>query len=464
MVAIEPKFSKGLGTGTQGYILAIGGTPAYGPGFWSGYDISTKQWKNVSVKPADISFTPYVELEGHTATVDPSTGLVYIIGGFDGLLSNVPVPEDVNLLTVFDPNTGTLLSQERATIDTSLTGANAIWSTKRRTVMLLGGSRAVSTVTVRGLDMTVLTEYKPSTKTWSNMTTSGAIPQARLDACSAVSDDGTTVIVYGGAADAKIFLNSIHILDLTTGIWTAGPPSTGILSQATCAFHSGMFIIFEGSINAGDMNMLTGATPLVFDVAKGTWINSFTPSTGIGTGDLGNPTSPSSPNSGDIIGPNDSSVSGDKSSLGAIIGAVAGAIVLLLVILAIYLIRRRRRLAREKDVKDTEARAAAMLAAEEKHKKEYEPKIMTAADHYAAAQAALEEASKRLRPSAFKGAKSWISEENSNSVSDSSNATDFSKARRLSDPEVQADPVLYYQQLLLKQRQLQMLHPHLVGG
>jgi hypothetical protein len=169
MVAIEPKFSKGLGTGTQGYILAIGGTPAYGPGFWSGYDISTKQWKNVSVKPADISFTPYVELEGHTATVDPSTGLVYIIGGFDGLLSNVPVPEDVNLLTVFDPNTGTLLSQERATIDTSLTGANAIWSTKRRTVMLLGGSRAVSTVTVRGLDMTVLTEYKPSTKTWSNM-------------------------------------------------------------------------------------------------------------------------------------------------------------------------------------------------------------------------------------------------------------------------------------------------------
>lgn len=169
MVAIEPKFSKGLGIGTQGYILSIGGTPANGPGFWSGYDISTKQWSNISVKAADITFIPYVELEGHTATVDPSTGLVYIIGGFDGMLSNVLLPEDVNLLTVFDPNTGTLLSQERATTDTSLTGANAIWSTSRGTVMLLGGSRAVATASVKGLDMTVLTEYKPSTKTWGSM-------------------------------------------------------------------------------------------------------------------------------------------------------------------------------------------------------------------------------------------------------------------------------------------------------
>ncbi|KAF9118231.1 hypothetical protein BG015_006700, partial [Linnemannia schmuckeri] len=114
--------------------------------------------------------------------------------------------------------------------------------------------------------------------------------------------------------------------------------------------------------------------------------------------------------------------------------------------------------------RDMEAKAAGMLAAEEKQKKENEPKIMTAADHYAAAQAALEEASKKLRPSAFKSPKSWISEANTNSVSVGSNSTDFSKARRLSDPEVQADPVLYYQQLLLKQRQLQMQHPHLIGG
>ncbi|KAH7052911.1 hypothetical protein BKA57DRAFT_491105 [Linnemannia elongata] len=461
MVAIEPKFSAGLGTGTQGYILSIGGTPANGPGFWSAFDVQSKQWKNISVEPADIPFVPYVALEGHTATVDPTTGLVYVIGGFDGLLSNTPVPEDINLLTVFDPNTGKLLSQERATTDNSVTGANAIWSTKRGTIMLMGGSRAASTVSVMGLDMSVLTEYSPSTKTWSNMTTSGAIPQARLDACSAVSDDGAKVIVYGGAANANTYLNSIHILDVTTGVWTAGPLSTEALSQASCAFHSGMFIVFEGSIDPKGVSSLTSATPLIFDVAKGSWASSFMPSSG--SGSTGNPTSPAHPNGGDAIDPNDSSTPGDKSMLGIITGCVAG-VIFLLIVLGVHLVRRRRMLACEKAVKDTEARAAAMLAAEEKQKQERTPKVMTAADHYAAAQEALEEASKRIRPSAFKSPKSWISEAQTNSVSDNSSSTDFSKACRLSDPEVQADPTLYYQQLLLKQRQLQMQHPHLIGG
>ncbi|KAG9066942.1 hypothetical protein KI688_012854 [Linnemannia hyalina] len=447
MVAIEPKFSAGLGTGTQGYILAIGGTPANGPGFWSAFDVQTKQWKNVTVEPADMSFVPYVELEGHTATVDPTTGLVYVIGGFNGLVSNAPLPQVTNLLTIFDPNTGKLLSQESATTDNSLTGANAIWLTKRGTVMLLGGSRAVATASVNGLDMTVLTEYSPSTKAWSNTTTSGAIPQARLDACAAVSDDGTKVIVYGGAANANTFLSSIHILDVTTSVWTAGPPSIGVLSQATCAFHSGMFIVFEGSVNATNMNSLTGAEPLIFDVAKASWASSFTPSSGSGSAgnptSTGNPTSPAHPGSGDAIVPNDSSPPGDKSKLGIIIGCVAGVIVLLMVALGVYLVRRRR-FAREKVVKDTEARATAMLAAEEKQEQERAPKIMTAADHYAAAQAALEEASKRLHPSAFKSPKSWISEAHTNSVSvsDGSNSTDLSKARRLSDPDVQANPAL----------------------
>ncbi|KAF8941720.1 hypothetical protein BGZ47_007263 [Haplosporangium gracile] len=459
MVAIEPKFSAGIGSGTQGYILSVGGTPANGQGFWSAFDIQTKQWKNVSVEAADISFVPYDELEGHTATVDPTTGLVYVIGGFDGMYSNALLPETANLLSVYDPNTGKLLSQERATTANSLTGANAIWSTERGTVMLLGGSRAVETVSVVGLDMSVLTEYSPSRKTWTSMTTSGAIPQARLDACSAVSDDGTKVIVYGGAADANTFLNSIHILNVTSGIWTAGPPSTGVLSQATCAFHLGMFIVFEGSIAPNDMNSLTGTTPLIFDVVKGSWTTSFTPSA-----ETGGVTSPSRPNSDDAIDSSDSSASGDTSKLGVIIGAIAGAIVFLLIALGVYLVHRRRKLAREKVVRDTEARAVAMLAAEEKQKKESGPKVMTAADHYAAAQAALEEASKRLRPSAFKSPKSWISEANTNSVTDGSISTDFSKARRLSDPEVQADPALCYQQLLLKQRQLQMQHPHLIGG
>ncbi|KAG0376343.1 hypothetical protein BGX24_007888, partial [Mortierella sp. AD032] len=310
LVAIEPKFTSGLGTGTQGYILAVAGTPR---GYWTAYDIQSKQWQTIASTSADNTFTPYVELEGHTATVDPSTGLVYVIGGFNGLLSNAPLPGSVNLLTVFDPKTAKFLSQEQATTGTSLTGANAVWSTKRGTVLLLGGSRAVGTISVTGLDMTVLTEYNPTSKQWTSMRTSGAIPPARFDACADVTDDGSKVIVYGGAANANTYLSSIYILDLTTGVWTAGPPTTGVLSQATCAYNAGQFIVFAGSISATDMNALAEATPLVFDVNKGAWATSFTASSSSGGGDgsggnsgSGSLMTPTHPMGSDGDGPGDS--------------------------------------------------------------------------------------------------------------------------------------------------------------
>ncbi|KAF9912689.1 hypothetical protein EC991_009425 [Linnemannia zychae] len=451
----KPKFSAGLGTGTQGYILAVGGTPLAGPGFYTAYDIQSKQWTNLTSTAAANSFTPYVQLEGHTATVDPSTGLVYIIGGFDGMLGGATLPLVVNLLTVYDPKTATILSQEAATNDNSLTGANAVWSTKRGTVLVLGGSRAVSTGNVIGLNMAVLQEYNPISKQWTSMTTTGAIPPARLDACAAISEDGSTVVVYGGASDAYNYLSSLYILDMSSGVWTAGPSTSSVLSQATCGFHGGQFVVFAGSINGGDMNSLASAKPLVFDVSKSTWATTFTGSissggssgsgggggTGNGSGGDGGPGSPTTPRHPNGSGDDGDSTVGDpgkgKSNMGAIIGAIAGVLVLLLIGLAVYLVRRRRS---RKNVKDAEERAAALLAAEGKHDSEKNkngPKVMTAADHYAAAQAALENASKRLRPSEFKGAKSWISEDNSNSISDG-NSTSVSKARRLSvsDPDV----------------------------
>ncbi|KAF9934332.1 hypothetical protein FBU30_002471 [Linnemannia zychae] len=491
MVAIEPKFSAGLGTGTQGYLLAVGGASGTAAGFWAAYNIQTDQWTSIATSSADSTYTPYIALEGHTATVDPSTGLVYVIGGFDngvGLPPGVKDPQIINRLLVFDPKTATVLSQELATATNSFTGANAVWSARRGTVLLVGGSRAASTGSVKGLDMGVLTEYNPTTKQWTTMTTTGAIPPGRLDACTAISEDGSKLVVYGGAADGYNFYNTIYMLDLITGVWTAGPTTTEKVTQATCAYSGGMFVVFSGSIgniNTNDMNKLTGTTPLVYEVSKGSWASSYTPSATSGNGgnngnngnsgnngggNPGNPISPSRPNKGGGgNGDPDDPTGGNKNNLGAIIGAIIGVVVLVLVLLGVYLVRRRRN-RRKKETQETEARVAALMAAEEKYDKDRQKRIeeamkmSKAQQHYAAAQAALEEVSKRLRPSAFKGAKSWVSEvTNSNSNSDEGNTVDLSKARRLSDPDVQMDPELQYQQLLIKQRQLQQQHPNLIG-
>ncbi|KAF9148287.1 hypothetical protein BG015_009990 [Linnemannia schmuckeri] len=74
--------SAGSNGGSKGSILSIGGmnTPTGPPNFLVMYDISSASWTTTlnSVKP------PYPALEGHAAISDPNTGLIYIIGGYNG--------------------------------------------------------------------------------------------------------------------------------------------------------------------------------------------------------------------------------------------------------------------------------------------------------------------------------------------------------------------------------------------
>ncbi|KAK3834281.1 MAG: hypothetical protein JOS17DRAFT_801313 [Linnemannia elongata] len=462
MVPVKPEHSAGLGSvSTKGFLLSVGGYPPPLNAFFSAYNLQTGTWTNLTTP------SPYAGLEGHTAVADPATGLVYVMGGF---YNNNPEPNPKvgNLLTVFDPKTATVVSKEPATDANNMTGGSAVWSTRRNTVLLFEGSRAVGTGDVKGIVQTAVQEYDTATRQWKTFETKGTFPPPRLDACAVESEDGSKIIVFGGTTNIDVVLNTIYILDVDSGQWTQGQSAPGLRQQMACAYQGGFFVAFGGTSSRNWNQDLYSNQPIIYDVSKNQWVGNYSPS-GVAPAPSSNTngsTGGTSNGGNGTGGSNPESPSEDKGNTGLIIGILAGVIVLLLVALGVYLVRRRRRLAQNKAVKDTEARAAAMLAAEEKQKQGHASKVMTAADHYAAAQAALEEASKRLRPSAFKSPKSWISEAHTNSisVSDGSNPTDLSKARRLSDPEVQADPALYYQQLLLKQRQLQMQHPHLIGG
>ncbi|KAF9099908.1 hypothetical protein BGX29_006884 [Mortierella sp. GBA35] len=372
MASLDPasSISSTCAPNDQGFILAIGGFPATGPGFWSVFDMW--YWRNVTITTAS-TLMPYDELEGQTAAVDPATGLVYVFGGYINATTTAQTTLEVNnLLTVFDPNTTRILSQEAANATTGLTGAVAIWSTIRNT------------------------------------------------------KDGSKIVLHGGAKDASAFLSTMHILDVAMGVWKQGPSTT------KC-------IIFGGSIDPRAVNTLADSTPILYDVDKNEWVSTFKPGPDPYNTNAWPMPDLTNPDHVGIFGPEDPNQ--QTKILGAIIGGVAGVVVLLMVGLVVYLVRRRRRMHRDngdKESRDTDAKTAV-----------------------------LEEACKNFRPSAFGGAKSWNSDELSRSVavSDSnfSAVGKTSKARRLSDPEVQLDPVLYYQQLLMKQRQLQIQHPHLIG-
>ncbi|KAG0281065.1 hypothetical protein BGZ95_007088 [Linnemannia exigua] len=167
MVVVKPEHSAGLGNGTGGYLLSIGGYPAPSGGFWSAYDTQAGTWSNLTT-PA-----PYPGLEGHTAVSDPQTGLVYVIGGY--YINNItPSSQVANDLTVFDPNTGKVVQQTVASQHFNTTGSSAVWSTRRKSVLLFHGwSIATSIDEIYGIVQTGVKELNVTSRTWSNM------PEAR---------------------------------------------------------------------------------------------------------------------------------------------------------------------------------------------------------------------------------------------------------------------------------------------
>jgi hypothetical protein len=169
MVPVRPEHSAGLGsTSTNGFLLSVGGYPTPLNAFFSAYNLQTGTWANLTTA------SPYIGLEGHTAVADPSTGLVYVMGGF---FNNNPLPNPKigNLLTVFDPNTATVVSRVEATDANNMTGASALWSSRRKTVLLFEGSRAVVTGDVQGIEMTAVKEYDTTAGLWKTFVSGGVL-------------------------------------------------------------------------------------------------------------------------------------------------------------------------------------------------------------------------------------------------------------------------------------------------
>ncbi|KAG0308159.1 hypothetical protein BGZ97_000144, partial [Linnemannia gamsii] len=259
--------SAGVNGGAKGSILSIGGMPASSgpPSFFALYDIDSASWTNTmnNVK------LPYPALEGHAAVSDPNTGLIYIVGGFNGTTSNFLY----NTLSVYDPKSSKMVSQQAGTAATSLTDVGAVWSTQRNSILTFGGSRAPPAVTnAIGND---IQEYDVSAKSWKTMSTSGDVPPARLDHCMAASDDGSKIVLFGGTQDSNnVFFNSIYILDVKSGKWKQGTSAPTARTRMACTFHSYQFIAWGGS-SGGQRSTMLNNVPIVYDLNSDKWVEAY---------------------------------------------------------------------------------------------------------------------------------------------------------------------------------------------
>ncbi|KAG0370881.1 hypothetical protein BGZ54_003011, partial [Gamsiella multidivaricata] len=348
MVVVSPQHAAGLGAGKQGYLLSSGGTGALT--FFSTYDLQGATWTNLAptaVKP------PYTGLEGHAAVSDPTTGLVYLVGGYFGNTT-------YNDITVFDPSTRKVVLQQAATANTSLTDVAAVWSTVRKTVLTFGGSRAPPAAS-NGIDLKNLAEYDPATKTWKTMTTSGAVPLRRLDHCVAASEDGSKIVLFGGSLDAKTYFYDIYVLDINTAKWTLGTPASIARTRMACGFHSGQFIAFGGSSADNRTSTMHNNIPIIYDISSDTWVNNY--EAGGRQPNGGSQPGPSDPSSPSNSTPGSS---GSKSNLGPIIGgAAAGVLVLVGCAVAICIVFRRKKRERSHKAAYADAKMAGSSVGDE---------------------------------------------------------------------------------------------------
>ncbi|KAF9131786.1 hypothetical protein BGW39_001321 [Mortierella sp. 14UC] len=331
MVAVKPEHGAGLGGGSKGYLLSIGGNPASPAAFWVAYDFEAGAWKNI---PTAIPGT-YTGLEGHTAVSDPDTGLVYVVGGFYGNTTQ-------NLLTVFDPKTASVVSSQPATDANNRTDVAAVWSTRRKTVLTFGGSRAITAV--YGFDLASLQEYDPSSNIWKTMTTTGTIPTRRLDSCAAASEDGSKIVVFGGSLDSNTYFDTIYVLDVITGVWTQGASAPAYRTRMACGFMAGQFVVFGGSRGANRETTMHDNIPLIYDPDHNIWSTGYDPAGPVGDGTV---------------------AGGEKSNTGVIAGAAGGAVAVILAGVVAFFVFRRRRQNKDKEARDSDARIAASVSDED---------------------------------------------------------------------------------------------------
>ncbi|KAF9576160.1 hypothetical protein EC968_010283 [Mortierella alpina] len=308
------------GRSTAGTIIAMGGIN--NPPFFNSYELSSGTWNNIAgLKP------PYATLEGHAAVTDPNTGLVYMIGGNS--------TNAFNQISVYDPKSQAMVSQHSATAATSLTDVGAVWSTARNSILMFGGSRAPPADT-KGLGGADLNEYDPTSKTWKTMSTSGDVPPARLDHCMAASEDGSTIVLFGGS-DGSTYFDSIYILDVSSGKWKQGQSAPVTRTRMACGFHSHQFVAWGGSSGGSRTTMLNNL-PIIYNLNDDKWTDEYSAT----------------------------EKQSKSSDTGAIISAVV-VVILACVGAGLFIIRRRRRTREQAALQEDAAASAAAMAAEDNH-------------------------------------------------------------------------------------------------
>ncbi|KAK3822685.1 MAG: hypothetical protein J3Q66DRAFT_133702 [Benniella sp.] len=258
------------------------------------YDVATDTWSPSKATVSDPNRL------GLSAVTDPTTNRVYLPFG----------PQ----MHIYDFNNDTMSTLRAFTspLANSMYFRGAWWS-KRQSIVYFGGYTYPGSV----LAPNSLTTYTPSLDTWSTLPTTGTGPSSRSDMCMNISDDGETLIVYGGritsGATTLLISAELYILNLTSMVWTLGNESAASRIYAVCTIYNGTFLSWGGSDTLSTVN----EPVLVYNIKNNQYLSRYSvePSPDL-SGSLENEGKPD---------PGPGSRLSNRFSTGAIVGIFLGA-------------------------------------------------------------------------------------------------------------------------------------------
>ncbi|KAI1315342.1 hypothetical protein EDD11_000950 [Mortierella claussenii] len=294
----------------------------------SKYDIAKNTWEYSSVPTLGDG------MQGLRSILDPHTGLVYLNG--------------VSMYQVYSPTTGTMAGTVYAPNTFSArVFAAGVYNIRRDSILYIGGLDGELMYALQ----TSVTEFKPASGSWGTFATTGDIPTPRADHCMVSSEDGGTLVVYGGRIPTNTssstptnYTSTLYTLDVSSAKWTQRPSSTNPRLYMACVIIEDQFVVWGGS----DGESTVSGAPLIFNLTKNEWVDSYT-APAYSLDDPGSTPSNGMPIPSSFSPISPSTLSSSPSNLGAILGGTFGTLLVIALAGLIYLYMKNKSDRQESD-------------------------------------------------------------------------------------------------------------------
>ncbi|KAF9961964.1 hypothetical protein BGZ72_000587 [Mortierella alpina] len=223
------------------------------------YHVDNDTWTQSNVSVPDPGKS------GRYAVTDPSTNSVYLPGGFEKE-NSFPM-----FIYSFDKDSTTQPPLPGRLVDVS--HYKAVWWAQKQSILYFGGYMGSSSSRYEYAAPSII-QFTPSTNAWTTLATTGTGPSGRADHCMEISDDGTTLVVYGGRIHETfqtVFSSELFVLDLTSLKWTLAKDSGKPRMYSVCTIINNTFISWGGQ----DSKETISGPPILYNLKGRKYLTKF---------------------------------------------------------------------------------------------------------------------------------------------------------------------------------------------